>query len=161
MKSFKKLVAVITAIGILGAGSAVYAAAAKTPAEIVSGLTGKSVEDLYKERAEGKTYGTIAKDAGKLDEFKVQILEQKKSVLDQRVENGTLTQAQADEVYNAVKDNQAVCDGTGSAGIGRKYGAGFGQGSGIGSGQGMGRGAGMRSGNGFGGGMGAGRGMNW
>ena len=160
MKSLKKVFATITVISILGAASAAYAATSKTPAEIVSGLTGKSVEDLYKERTAGKTYGTIAKDAGKLEEFKAQILEQKKAVLDQRVKDGTLTQVQADEIYNAIKDNQAVCDGTGSAGIGKKYGAGFGQGSCMGNGQGTGKGAGMRSSGGFGGGAGAGRGMN-
>jgi hypothetical protein len=98
----------------------------------------------------------MAKDAGKLEEFKAQMLEQKKAILDQRVKDGKLTQEQADEIYNAIKNNQANCDGTGSAAIGRKYGAGFGLGSGMGNGQGAGRGAGMR--NGYG--MGAGRGMN-
>jgi len=156
MKNLKKIIAAVTVVGILGATGAAYAATVKTPAEIASELTGKTVEDLYKERASGKTYGTIAKDAGKLEEFKAQMLEQKKAILDQRVKDGKLTQEQADEIYNAIKNNQTNCDGTGSAAIGRKYGAGFGQGSGMGNGLGAGRGAGMRNG----GGMGAGRGMN-
>lgn len=156
MKSFKKLLAVVTVVGIMGAAGAAYAATAKNPAEITAGLTGKTVEDLYQERSAGKTYGTIANEAGKLDEFKTQMLEQKKAILDQRVKDGKLTQAQADEIYNAIKNNQVNCDATGSAGIGRKYGAGFGQGSGMGNAQGTGRGAGMRNG----GGMGAGRGMS-
>jgi len=156
MKNLKKIIAAVTVVGMLGASGAAYAATVKTPAEIASELTGKTVEDLYKERASGKTYGTIAKDAGKLEEFKAQMLEQKKAILDQRVKDGKLTQEQADEIYNAIENNQANCDGTGSAAIGRKYGAGFGLGSGMGNGQGAGRGAGMR--NGYG--MGAGRGMN-
>jgi len=155
MKNIKKFATVITLVGLMGATSAVYAATSKTPAEITSGLTGKTVEEVYKEKTAGKTFGTIAKDAGKLDEFKTQMLEQKKAILDQRVKDGKLTQAQADEIYNAIKANQATCDGTGSAQIGKKYGAGFGQGQGIGmgKGQGNGRGQGLRNGSGMGRGL--------
>jgi len=156
MKNIKKLIAVLAAVGVLGAAGVAFAATAKTPAEIVSGLTGKTVEDLYAERSTGKTFGTIAGEAGKLDEFKAQMLEQKKAILDQRVADGILTQEMADQIYNNIKNNQAACDGTGNAAIGQKYGAGFGQGCGFGrgmnGGQGAGRGAGMR--NGAGGGMG-------
>ncbi|MHB8126129.1 MAG: hypothetical protein ACYDEJ_10895 [Desulfitobacteriaceae bacterium] len=154
MKNFKKLIAAATIVGILGvvgvAGASI-ATGATTPAGIVAGLTGKSVEEITAQRAAGTTYGTIAKEAGKLDDFKAQTLEQKKIVLDQRVKDGNLTQAQADQIYNSIKTNQATCDGTGSAGIGRSNGVGFGQG------MGMGRGAGQRNGSGFGGGMGMGR----
>jgi len=158
MKNIKKLIAVIAVVGVLGATGIAYAAEVKTPADIVSGLTGKSVEALNEERAAGKTYGTIAEEADKLDEFKVQMLEQKKAILDQRVKDGKLTQAQADEIYNAIKENQTTCDGTGSAGIGKKYGVGFGQGNGMGRGRGTCTGTGI-GGNGQCGGMGAGRGM--
>lgn len=160
MKTLKKIVAGATVVGMLGAAGIVYAATAKTPAEIVSGLTGKTLEELYEERAAGNTYGTIAEDAGKLEEFKAQMLEQKKAILDQRVKDGKLTQEQADEIYNFIQNNQASCDGTGSAGIGKKYGAGFGQGSGMGMGRGNGRGLAMHNGGGFGIGMGTGRGLN-
>ncbi len=152
----KKLIVLVVAIGAIGVAGVAYAADIKTPADITAALTGKSVADVANERAEGKTYGTIAKEAGKLDEFKAQILEQKKAVLDQRVKDGTLTQQQADEIYNQIKTNQATCDGTGNAGIGKKYGAGFGQGKGMG--RGMGCGAGMR--NGSCGGAGCGMGNN-
>jgi len=67
MKNLKKIIAAVTVVGMLGASGAAYAATVKTPAEIASELTGKTVENLYKERASGKTYGTIAKDAGKLE----------------------------------------------------------------------------------------------
>jgi uncharacterized protein (DUF433 family) len=135
MKSFKKLVTVATIVGMLGTAGVAYAATLKTPAEILSGLTGKTVEDLYEERSAGKTYGTIANDAGKLDEFKIQMMERKKAVLEQRVKDGRLTQEQADEIYNAIKSNQEICNGTaGNAEIGKKYGTGFGQGCGMGNG---------------------------
>lgn len=146
MKNLKRLIVLAVAIGVLGTAGVAYAADIKTPADIAAALTGKSVADVTGERAEGKTYGTIAKEAGKLEEFKSQMLEQKKAVLDQRVNDGTLTQQQADEIYNRIKTNQAACDGSGSAGIGKSYGAGFGQGRGMGLR--MGRGAGTGSGNG-------------
>ena len=113
-------------------------------------MTGKTVEEVNQERAAGETYGAIANEAGKLDEFKSQMLEQKKAVLDQRVKDGTLTQQQADEIYDTIKNNQVTCDGTGNIQNGKRCGAGFG--SGAGKGQGMGRGIGRGAGMGFGGG---------
>ncbi len=152
MKRFKKFVMAFTVLAIVGAGSAVYASAAMTPAEIAASLTGKSVQALNQERAAGKTYGTIAKEANKLDEFKSQMLEQKKLVLDQRVAEGRLTQERADTIYNSIKTNQANCDGTGNAKMGKNAGAGFGQGQGNGMGKGLrdGSGAGANRGAGFG-----------
>lgn len=148
MKNLKKFVATVTVVGILGAAGTAFAATAMTPAEILSGLTGKPVSELYQERSEGKTFGTIANESGKLEEFKSQNLEQKKAVLDQRVKDGKLDQEQADQVYNSIKNNQTTCDGTGNARLGRKQGAGFGQGCGMALGQGAGAG------------MGSGKGMN-
>lgn len=139
MKNLKKLVVVVTALGVLGTAGTVYAATFKTPAEITSQVTGKSVEAVNEERAAGKTYGTIANDAGKLDEFQNQLLEQRKAILDQQVKDGRLTQEQADTIYNNIKNNQATCNG---AGLG--YGRGYGMGPGYGraAGQGYGRGLG-------------------
>lgn len=140
----KKLLAVVTVVGVLGATGIAYAADISSPAAIVSGLTGKSVESVTEERADGKTYGTIAAESDKLDEFKAEMLKQKKAILDQRVSDGTLTQAEADEIYNNMKERMALCDGTGT-------GAGCGMGAGLGQGScgGLGRG-GMRGGIGSG-----------
>lgn len=158
MRNFKKLVAVVAAIGVLGTAGAAFAATSKTPAEIVAGITGKTAEDVTKGRAAGETYCAIASDAGKLDEFKTQMLEQKKVVLDQRVKEGTITQQQADEAYNAIKNNQINCDETGKMGIGMKAGAGFGAGScGMNNSQGQGNAQGKGMGKGMGGAMGSGR----
>ncbi len=156
MKTTKKLIAVVAIVGIMGTAGTAFAATASTPAQIVSGLTGKSVEDLYVQRSAGTTYGTIAKDAGKLDEFQAQMLEQKKILLDQRVADKALTQAQADEIYNDIKDNQAICDGSGTAKIGQKSGIGFGNGQGNAAR--LGNGAGRGNGMGHGMGQGAGKG---
>ena len=147
-KGLKKVTAIMVAIFVLGTAGAAIAATYKSPADIVSGLTGKTVDELYKEKAAGKTYGNIASDAGKLEEFKVQMLEQKKASLDQQVKDGTLSQERADEIYNAIKANQAICDGTGNSGLGMRSGAGCGSG-GCGMGDGQGRGAGRGMGGGF------------
>lgn len=147
MKNIKKIVMSLAVVSVLSTSVVFGVVATKTPADIAAGLTGKTVEEVAKERASGKTYGTIAKEAGKLDEFKTESLKQKKAILDQRVKDGSLTQAKADEIYNSIVNNQATCDGTGSAGIGKMNGAGFGQGrgQGMGKGQGMGNGAGCGS----------------
>lgn len=145
MKNVSKLVVTAAVIGLVGASGAAYAATSQTPAEIASELTGKSVEELNLERSAGKTYGALAKDAGKLEEFQTQMLEQRKAVLEQRVKEGKLTQAQADELLTAMKNNKAVCDGTGS-GMGRNQGMGLGRGKGMGQGQGAGKGPGARNG---------------
>lgn len=156
MKNYKKLMVAITMVGMLGVAGTAYAAVTKSPADIAASLAGKSMTEVNQERASGKTYGTIAQEAGKLDEFQTQMLEQKKLLLDQRVTDGQLTQQQADQIYTAMKNNQATCDGTGSA-LGKTYGLRMGNGAGLGRGQGMGRGNGMGMG---GNGIGCGLGLN-
>ncbi|SDI10864.1 DUF2680 domain-containing protein [Desulfosporosinus hippei] len=157
MKKIKTYLIAATVVGLLGVtGTAFAAVTGTTPAEITAGLTGKTVEQVTTERADGKTYGTIADEAGKLEEFKAQILEQKKLVLDQRVADGKITQEQADAIYNSLKSNQATCDGTGN-GIGKSAGTGFGMGQGMGQGAGRkGKQAGSAAGGSFGSRMGSG-----
>lgn len=127
--NIKKLVAVVTVVGLLGAGGAVYAS---TNGEVLNGV-GRGV------------CNTFAKDSAEFEQFKANRLEEKKTILDQRVKDGAMTQEQADEIFNALKENQANCDGTGSNQIGKKYGAGFGQGMGNGQGRGMGMGRGCQT----------------
>ncbi|HZK86052.1 MAG TPA: hypothetical protein VFC58_15600 [Desulfosporosinus sp.] len=150
MKNFKRLIAVATIIGtlgVVGVAGASYATGATTPAGIVSALTGKSVEAVTAERAAGATYGTIAQEDGKLDEFKTENLGRKKAMLDQRVKDGTMPQAQADAMVKSIEANQATCDGTSSAKMGQKNGMGSGQGMDAGRHSGGGMGRGMNTGN--------------
>lgn len=112
------------------------AASGKTPASIVAVLTGRSVEDVIQERMDtGKTYGMIAKENGKLDEFKKECLELKEKILKENVADGLLSQAEADSILAAIKANQAVCDGSG-----RNQGQCKGNGNGNGKNKGYGRG---------------------
>ena len=156
MRQVKKVVVLATVIGVLGLSGIVYAAEVTTPADIAAALTGKTLTEVTQERPEGKTYGTIANEAGKLDEFKDQIMEQKKGILEQRVKDGTLTQEQADQLLARIQSNQEICDRTGNAGMGQM--------AGVGSGRGQGQGKGLGNGSGTCGGMdaglGAGQGLN-
>lgn len=152
MKKFMKITVVMVAILILGSAGTVLAASIKTPSEIVSELTGKTTDQVDSERASGKTYGSIANDSGKLDEFQKQMLEQKKAYLDQRVKDGTLSQERADAIYDEIVEAQTSCDGTGGDSRGVGCGAGLGKCAGTGGcgvGASLGRGAGCGMGNGF------------
>lgn len=151
MKRIKKLVlagAVLFTVGATTA-TAFAASAYNNPAEVLAGLTDKTVEAVSAERVESaKTYGTLANEAGKLEEFRAEMLQMKKDVLADKVEAGLMTQERADEIIAAIEQNQALCDGTASGGIGREMGAGFG--STKGNGQGQGAGFGPMNGNGQG-----------
>ena len=129
MKNLKKIAVIAAILMALGATSiaALAASGYSTPAEIVSGLTGKPVETVIAEKTEsGKTYGAIANDANKLEEFKEQMLEQKKESLKEKVSNGTMTQERADAIIAALETRMANCDGNCTGGSGAKTGAGMG-----------------------------------
>lgn len=115
MTSFKKVMtagAMVLAIGVTTL--TVFAADYKTPAEAVAGITGRTVESVIAERAStGKTYGTMAAEAGQLEAFQAEMLAIKKDNLNALVEAGTITQERADAILQAIEDNQALCDGTG------------------------------------------------
>ena len=149
MKRFMKVTVIIAIFFAFGSAGTAFAASFKTPAEIVSELTGKTIDAVNSERADGKTYGTIANDAGKLEEFKTQALEQKKVYLEQRVKDGTLSQERADAIYKAIEERQSTCDGTGSGSQGAGCVAGIGAG-GCGMGNNLGRGSGRGMNGGFG-----------
>jgi len=101
MKNLKKLFAIALVVGLMGAVGVAYAAVTKTPAEITAAVTGQTVSEVNQERAAGQSYGAIANEAGKLDEFKAQMLEQRKALLDERIKTGTLTEEQAKQMpYN-------------------------------------------------------------
>lgn len=152
MKSKKTLIITVVAVLVLALGSVTAFAASQysTPAEVVAGLSGREVQSVIDERAQtDKTYGTIAKEAGVLDEFKAERLEMKKESISARVAAGKMTQEQANAIISKIEENQANCDGSGSgcsrSGLGA--GIGFGQGNREGNMQyGAGAGKGLRYG---------------
>lgn len=82
-----------------------------TPAEVLAGITGRSLESTIAERAEkGNTYGTMAKDAGVLTEFREEMLQLKMEILAAGVAAGTLTQEEADEMSALLASHLDNCD---------------------------------------------------
>lgn len=159
MKNFRKVFtigAIVLAMGVTsvaGFAASIY----KTPAEAVAGLTERTVESVMAERQEtNKTYGAIADEAGKLDEFKKESIEMKKDNLEAQVKAGRITQEKADTIIKAIEENQVNCDGTGSEKIGQRENAQFGsnglgqglKGANRGQGQGQAGGQGQRQGEG-------------
>ena len=145
MTNTKKLFTIGMVVLIMGALSmtAFAASAYSTPAEAAAGVTGKTVEEVVAEKqSTGLTYGQIANEAGKLEQFKAAILEMRKAAIAEKVASGEMTQEEADALISAIEANSAVCDGTGSAGIGKSFGVAFGAGNGTGSGVCDGTGAG-------------------
>ena len=159
MKHLKKTAAIGMMILAMGVTSVTAFAASQysTPAAALAGITGRTVDSVTDERAEtGKTYGTIASEAGKLNEFKSEMLELKKDNLAAQVAAGTISQQNADAIIKALEENQEICDGTGRAQIGQNMGAKFAShGTGLGNGrENRGKGIGRGHGNGHGMGMG-------
>ncbi len=150
------LVLSVVTILVMGLTTAAFAAVDyQTPAEIVSGLTGKSEDEVITERQAGNTYGAQAQAAGKLAEFKDERLKLYEQNLDEAVLDESLTQEQADELLTEMNVRMEDCDGTGTGigtgegngmGNGLRDGSGEGQGSGLGGRMGMGRGAGNGTG---------------
>ena len=151
MKKIRNIVAASALTLAMGVTSLTVFAAAKydSPQEALAGITGMTVEEITEERFdEDKTYGEIAAEAGKLDEYKEELFEQKKEIIEERVAEGSLSRENADEILDRIEDNQGTCFGDGERGSGMMGGFGFMFGNGSGGGRGNGFGGGM--GNGFG-----------
>lgn len=97
MTKSKKIVTIIAVVLVIALTSIVAFAVTnhKNPAEVAAALTGKSVSEVNKERQSGKTYGAIANESGKLDEFK--------NEMDQNNCNGTCNGS-----------GNGTCDGSGN-----------------------------------------------
>lgn len=155
----KLLLTMAVGILVLATMALSFADAAFSPADIFAKLKGITTEEAYDLRLEtGKSFGTLAEEAGFYDAFKAATLDAKKAILDDLVAKGELTQEEADEIYA----NLEACDGTqqhmyrgifgtadGRSGEGR-YASGSCDGSGLGAGTGKGM---------MGQGSGSGRGM--
>mgnify|MGYP001038262268 CR=1 FL=1 len=130
----------IVAVLILGLATVSFAATEwKTPAEILAGLTGQSVEAVQQERSEGTPYGAQAAAADQLEAFRQARLAQAEVRLDQAVADGQLTQEEADARIAAMEARSAECDGTGAnQGEGGLRLGKMGGGNGTGSGEGKG-----------------------
>ncbi|MFA5342086.1 MAG: hypothetical protein WC332_09935 [Clostridia bacterium] len=153
MTKIKRLMVIGLVILSLGAVAVAGVAATehKTPAEAYSALSGVTAEEaLALRQSTGKTFGMLALEAGKSEEFKSIILEMKKDKINELVANGEITQEEADALLATIEANIANCDGTGMQGAKAGIGLGFGTRTrqnntqGVGGNGGMQRGSGQR-----------------
>ncbi|HHT77734.1 MAG TPA: hypothetical protein GXZ67_07625 [Clostridiaceae bacterium] len=141
------------------AGTAVVAASGnETPTDIIASLTGRSQEEVQAEKQERDvTYGAMAAEAGELEAFRSEMVELRDAQIQARVDEGTMSPEEAEQLRARISQNIENCDGTGNA-TGQKAGGMFGN-KGQGSGEGLGQGGANGSGKGakgIGGGQGQG-----
>lgn len=148
----KRMMVLGLSVVIIG-GTAAFAA---SPAENYADIASVTVEEAYAAREEGQSFGQLAEEQGLLDEFKVQILADKKVTIEQRVEEGLMTREEADEFFNKMEANMENCDPGNPSRLGKELGMKFGNGNG--KGKRLGEGQGKRDGTGTGMRKGAGRG---
>ncbi|MTI47369.1 DUF2680 domain-containing protein [Sporosalibacterium faouarense] len=154
----KKLISVsLVAVVLLALGGITFASGFDGPADTYSKLADISVEEAYQQRGIDKTFGQLAEENGFFEEFRNANLEYKKAILEEKVEEGVITQEQAEEIIKAMEEGCTLEPGTNR--WGQEYGLCFGtnygnQGIGMnganGQGLGKGRGYGQRRGNGRG-----------
>lgn len=149
MRKNKILIIGLVLIMVLAATVTAFAFTGGRPVEILAGLTGKNTDDLAQARYEsGKTYGQLAYEESEevWEEFRDEMLENRKAIFKERVAEGYLTQEEADEILENIKEMQDFClDNGGGYGMMRNRSAngfGFGMGRGFGNGNGMGFGGG-------------------
>lgn len=117
MKKLRLVAAVFVAGAILAFGVMNVSAQNdyKSPAEAAAGVTERTIESVMAERKEtGKTYGTIAHEAGKLAEFQEAMLRLQEQRLADKVEKGYITAQESEQVMETIRQNQAICNGTGT-----------------------------------------------
>ena len=146
MKNLKRvLIAFLVVLALAATSLTAFAiTGVSTPAEILANITGKTVDEVTDERySSDKTYGQLAYDEGLWEEFKEEMLDNKKAFLDQKVSEGALSQEEADAIYANILERQEYCTGNGG-GCGGMMGYGFSNGGGRGFGQGRGCGRGWQ-----------------
>ena len=82
--------------------------------DFVGKLAGKTPEEIAELRGQGFHMGQLALDADKLDEFKAYMTERREAILDQKVADGVLTQAEADKLKAEMDARSADCTGDGT-----------------------------------------------
>lgn len=82
--------------------------------EFVGKLAGKTPEEIAELRGNGFHMGQLALDADKFDEFKAYMNERREAILEQKVADGVLTQAEADALKAEMEARSADCTGDGT-----------------------------------------------
>lgn len=115
MKYIKKVLLAFVMVVLIGSvGVSVLAKNNVDPAESLAKVTNKTVEEVREARNNlEKTYGQIAKDAGKLEAFKLERNQVRKDHIQAKVAEGKISQSEADDFIAQREARQATCDGSG------------------------------------------------
>lgn len=154
MKNIKKLIALSLAATAVLSTSIISFADSKydNPIQAAAGLTGKTIEEVSEARKNGQTLAQYVDQFGKLEEFQAEVLEQKREMIQARIEAGRITQEQGDAILKNMEENQENCNLTGGNQLREKpcnqIGKGMKSGLRDGSGQGGKNGFGPRDGSG-------------
>ena len=112
-KKILLMTAIVTVL-VLGLATVSFAATDwKTPAEVLAGLTGKSVETVQEARQAGQSYGAQAAELDKLEAFREERLAQMETRLQEAVEDGQLTAEEAKQRLETMQERAETCDGSG------------------------------------------------
>lgn len=147
-----KKILLFALIGLMAFGTLAFAAESESPAEIYANLTGKTVEEAWQMRGQGR-FGALAAQEGVTEAFVAEMLQVKKAQI-QALVGDTLSQEEADALVEALEARLESCDGSqAQAQLLQGYGMRFGGGQGAGLGQGQTNGRGNANGPGGNGGM--------
>jgi hypothetical protein len=146
-----KKIGLLLLVGFMVFGSMAFAAEGSTPADIYANLTGKTTEEAWQMRGQGR-FGALAAEEGVSEAFVAQMLEAKKAQILAMV-GDELTQEEADLYISTLEAQVADCDGTQQQAqllqeLGMRFGDG--QGAGLGNANSQGNTKGQGAGNGQG-----------
>ena len=110
---------VIASMGVAFAGMM------QSPSEVLSGITGKTTEEVVELTEEGSTFGQLAMDLEVWEEFKQANLEARKARLEYMVEEGKIIQERANEILAAIESGD--CEIAGEKMMGQENRIGFGR----------------------------------
>lgn len=115
MKIKNIAIAGLLALGVGATSFTVYAQANyDNPREALSAMTGKTMEEIHDLRqTEGVTKAELFNSEADYKAFQDEVLEQRKERVQERVENGNLTQERADEILTRMQDGTFKQDGSG------------------------------------------------
>ncbi len=115
MKIKNIVIASLLAVGVGVTSLTVYAQAKyDTPREALSAISGKSMDEIHALRyEEGLSLADVFETDAQYEEFKSEILEQRKERIDERVLEGRLSQERADEIKKQMDENPEMFEGRG------------------------------------------------
>ena len=108
MKKLLIILIAVMGIALSVMGVAAYNEAAETT---LSQLTGKTVEQIRELKENGMRWGDIAKDAEQFEAFKEAMFNNMKERFAQLVEEGKITQEQADDRLAQMQERHENCTG--------------------------------------------------